>query len=152
MRLRVGCRFEHEAAIPTAAIALVEPHLHALAGQTGDGHSPRGETPGAIVEERWRSEPSVGSTSFVDVYGNRCRRLVLPEGASTSSYDALVTVSPEPDPVPGPDDVQHRIEALPDELLHWLLASRLCESDLLSERSWELFGDTEPGAARVQAV
>ena len=150
MRLRVGCRFEHEASTPTAAIALVEPHF-----DSWDGQQPRGETP-AIVEERWSTEPgdehSVGSTSFVDVYGNRCRRLVLPEGFSTFSYDALVTVSPDPDAVPGPDDVQHRIEALPDELLHWLLASRLCESDLLSERAWDLFGGTEPGFARVQAV
>ena len=130
MRLRVGCRFEHEASTPTAAIALVEPHFHSW-----DGKFPRGEVPNAIVEERWSSEPRVGSTSFVDVYGNRCRRLVLPEGFSTFSYDALVTVSPDPDPVPGPGDVQHRIEALPDEVLHWLLASRLCESDLLSEQA-----------------
>ena len=72
--------------------------------------------------------------------------------ASTFSYDALATVSPDPDPVPGPSEVQHRIEALPDELLHWLLASRLCESDLLSEQAWELFGGFAPGVERVQAV
>ena len=60
----------------------------------------------------------LGATSFVDVYGNRCRRLMLPQGASTLSFDALATVSPDPDPVPGPSDVQHRDQALPDELLH----------------------------------
>jgi transglutaminase-like putative cysteine protease len=48
--------------------------------------------------------------------------------------------------------VQHRIEALPDELLHWLLASRLCESDVLSDQAWALFGGTAPGAGRVQAI
>ena len=51
-----------------------------------------------------------------------------------------------------PDDAQHRIEALPDELLHWLLPSRLCESDALYDEAWELFGSTTPGAERVQAV
>jgi transglutaminase-like putative cysteine protease len=137
MRLRVGCRFEHEASAPSAAIILVEPQL---------------EASGGVVAERWSSEPVLEATSFIDVYGNRCRRLVLPEGTSTFSYDALATVSPDPDPVPGPGELQHRIETLPDELLHWLLASRLCESDVLSEPAWELFGGTAPGVERVQAV
>ena len=137
MRLRLGCRFEHEATSPTPAVVLVEPHLDAAAG---------------IVAERWSSEPAVEATSFVDLYGNRCRRVLLPEGASTFSYDALVTVDPDPEPMPGPDDVQHRVEALPDELLHWLLASRLCESDTMADRAWELFGGTAPGVERVQAV
>ena len=106
MRLRLGCRFEHEAKSPTPAVVLVEPHFDAAGG---------------IVAERWSSEPAVEATSFVDLYGNRCRRLLLPEGASTFSYDALVTVAPDPDPVPGRDDVQHRVEALPDELLHCCL-------------------------------
>ena len=48
--------------------------------------------------------------------------------------------------------MQHRVEELPDELLDWLLASRLCESDTLSAQAWELFGSTAPGAERVQAV
>ena len=137
MRLRLGCRFEHDAATPTAAIVLVEPHFDAAGG---------------IVAERWVSEPPVEATGYVDLYGNRCRRLVLPEGVSAFAYDALVTVSPDPEALPGPEDVQHRIEALPDELLHWLLASRLCESDTLSEQAWELFGGTTPGVERVQAV
>ena len=137
MRLRLGCRFEHEALSPTPAVVLVEPHFDAAAG---------------IVAERWSSEPAVEATSFVDLYGNRCRRVLLPEGVSTFSYDALVTVAPDPDPVPGPDDVQHRVEALPDELLHWLLASRLCESDTMADRAWELFGSAAPGVERVQAV
>jgi transglutaminase-like putative cysteine protease len=49
-------------------------------------------------------------------------------------------------------DVQHRIEDLPDELLHWLLPSRYVESDVLAERAWEYFGNTLPGVERVQAV
>jgi len=137
MRLRLGCRFEHDASAPTPAVVLVEPHSDA---------------DGGLVAERWTSEPALETTSFVDLYGNRCRRLVLPEGPSSFSYDAIFAISPAPEPVPGPDEGQHRIEHLPDELLHWLLASRLCESDALAPRAWELFGGTEPGARRVQAV
>ena len=53
MRLRLGCRFEHEATSPTPAVVLVEPHLDAAAG---------------IVAERWSSEPAVEATSntFLD--------------------------------------------------------------------------------------
>ena len=40
MRLRLGCRFEHEASSPTAAVVLVEPHFEAAGG---------------IVAERWSS-------------------------------------------------------------------------------------------------
>lgn len=137
MKLRLGCTFEHDASTATPAIVLVEPHS---------------EFADAVVAERWSSEPALEATSFVDLYGNRCRRVVLPAGASSFTYDAIATISPDPDPVPGPDDEQHRIEALPDELLHWLLASRLCESDALSAQAWELFGGTAPGVERVQAV
>jgi transglutaminase-like putative cysteine protease len=137
MRLRVGCRFEHVARSPVAAVVLVEPHA---------------ELRDALVDERWSSEPVVESTRFADLYGNRCRRLLIPEGASSFSYDAVASVSPEPEAVPGPGDGQHRIEALPDALLHWLLPSRLCESDVLAPAAWELFGRTAPGVERVQAV
>ena len=40
----------------------------------------------------------------------------------------------------------------PPGLLHWLLPSRLCASDMLGDRAWELFGETPRGAERVQAV
>ena len=54
MRLRLGCRFEHDAATPTAAIVLVEPHFDAAGG---------------IVAERWVSSPPVEATGYVDLYG-----------------------------------------------------------------------------------
>jgi transglutaminase-like putative cysteine protease len=137
VRLSVGCLFEHDAASETAAIVMVDPHA-SLADM-------------AIVEA-FTSVPELETTRFDDLYGNRCRRLVLPAGASTFSYDAVYTISPDPEPMPGPGDVQHRIEDLPAELLHWLLPSRYVESDVLSPTAWQLFGETEPGVARVQAV
>ena len=44
------------------------------------------------------------------------------------------------------------IADLPDELLHYTLASRYCESDLLSNTAWALFGGVPEGWSRVQAV
>jgi transglutaminase-like putative cysteine protease len=127
----------HDASSPTPAVVLAEPH--------GDLHE-------HVVEEQWSTEPDLASSTYVDLYGNRCRRLELPEGVSTVSYDGLVEIDAEPEPVPGPDDAQHRIENLPDQLLHWLLPSRYAESDLLYDTAWELFGKTDRGAERVLAV
>jgi transglutaminase-like putative cysteine protease len=137
LRLRVGCRFEHDAPAAAPVVVLVEPH---------------GDVSGAVLEERWCSQPELATTTFMDSYGNRCRRLVLPAGESALSYDAIVAISGNPEEMPGPADAQHRIENLADGLLHWLLPSRYCESDTFAETSWALFGDTPTGVERVQAV
>lgn len=134
IELAVGCRFEYRADEETPAVALVEPHSTLR---------------DRIVEEQWEG---LAATAFDDLYGNVSRRLDLPQGTSTFGYRASVLVPEEPEEVPGATEVQHRIEDLPPELLHWLLPSRLCESDLLIDRAWNLFSDTPPGVARVQAV
>jgi transglutaminase-like putative cysteine protease len=137
MRIRVGCRFVHEAESATPAVVLAEPHT--------DSHE-------QVVEERWSTEPELASSTYSDLYGNRCRRLELPTGISTVEYDAVVEIDTAPEATPGPHDEQHRVEDLPDRMLHWLLPSRYAESDVFNERAWELFGETDPGAERVLAV
>src|SRR5947209_20005699 len=72
-------------------------------------------------------------------------------GEQVFRYDALVEVSGEPDEVAA-DAVQMPVEELPDDVLHYTLPSRFCLSDELSDTAWQLFGDTEPGWARVQAI
>ena len=47
---------------------------------------------------------------------------------------------------------QHPVEDLPDEALVFLLGSRYCETDRLSEIAWSLFGTTPLGWGRVQAI
>jgi transglutaminase-like putative cysteine protease len=41
---------------------------------------------------------------------------------------------------------------LPEETLVFLLGSRYCETDRLSEPAWNLFGNSPPGWGRVQAI
>jgi transglutaminase-like putative cysteine protease len=53
---------------------------------------------------------------------------------------------------PAPWAEQRPVPALPDETLLFLLGSRYCETDLLSETAWKLFSGTPLGWARVQAV
>src|SRR5690348_4372301 len=51
-----------------------------------------------------------------------------------------------------PDAPQHSVEDLPDEVLIFLLGSRYCETDRLSDIAWSLFGTVPPGWGRVQAI
>jgi len=41
---------------------------------------------------------------------------------------------------------------VPNEILHYLMPSRYCESDLMSRCAQQLFGDLPPGIGRVQAI
>ena len=51
-----------------------------------------------------------------------------------------------------PSAGQHSVQDLPEETLVFLLGSRYCETDLLSETAWQLFSGTAPGYPRVQAI
>ncbi len=50
------------------------------------------------------------------------------------------------------DAIQHDIPDLPAECLVFLLGSRYCETDVMSELAWKLFGNTPKGWPRVQAI
>jgi transglutaminase-like putative cysteine protease len=54
-------------------------------------------------------------------------------------------------PLP-PDSTQSPVQDLPFETLVYLLGSRYCDTDLLSDEAWRLFENTPPGWARVQAI
>ena len=56
-----------------------------------------------------------------------------------------------PDPVV-PTAPQHAVEDLPAETIVYLLGSRYCETDRLTDIAWQLFGNSPPGWARVQAI
>jgi transglutaminase-like putative cysteine protease len=44
------------------------------------------------------------------------------------------------------------LEELPDEVMMFLLGSRYCETDRLSDVAWQLFGHIEQGWGLVQAI
>ena len=136
MHIRVGCEFQYEATWPTPTVMLVEPHR--------DGAH-------TIVREEWKITPDIEKHAYYDIYGNLCQRLVLPQGAHSLSYDAVVKVSDDWDPV-APETPQLPVEDLPDDTLLYTLPSRFCQSDALSDTAWQLFGNSEPGWKRVQAV
>ena len=101
--------------------------------------------------EAVRLEPVVPVEEFVDGFGNRCARIVAPAGALRISNEALVDDDGTLDRVE-PAARQHPVEQLPIETLPFLLGSRYCEVDRLTDVAWRLFGDTPLGWPRVQAV
>src|ERR1700690_4173492 len=83
--------------------------------------------------------------------GNWCTRLVAPRGQIRIKSDTLIRDTGQTDRVVR-EARAHPAEDLPEETLVDLLGSRECETDLLSQTAWDLFGQSQPGWARVQAV
>jgi len=137
MLIRIGYEIVYECMQPTPMMLM----LHVHASRVSDLVSP----------DHLRLSPSVPLTAYHDSYGNWCSRIVAPEGQITLTADTMLRDNGEADPVV-PDARQHPVQELPSETLMFLLGSRYCETDLLSESAWRLFGHTPPGWARVQAV
>ena len=103
------------------------------------------------TEEKIVVEPDIPLTDFMDLYGNRCARVFAPPGNMKLSLEALIEDSGQPDEQ-CLDASQARVEDLPSDTLPFLLTSRYCEVDKLSDIAWQLFGSTPPGWPRVQAI
>jgi transglutaminase-like putative cysteine protease len=101
--------------------------------------------------QRIMTDPDIPLYDYIDGFGNICSRLVLPAGTTTISCGFVIEDPFEPDIV-APDARQVPIERLPDEVLVYLLASRYCETDRLSEVAWSLFGHMAPGWTTVQEI
>jgi transglutaminase-like putative cysteine protease len=95
--------------------------------------------------------PECKVDEYIDGFGNKCLRFLAPQGNLRLTNSTLIDDSGDPDPVPF-DAIQHPIEELPTEILQFLLASRYCEVDRMSDLAWGLFCNTEPGWPRVQAI
>ncbi|MBW6526549.1 transglutaminase family protein [Sphingomonas sp. RHCKR7] len=100
---------------------------------------------------RIATTPDVPMYDYVDAFGNVCTRVTVPAGGLTLSCDFVVEDDGRPD-VYTPGAIQHPIEDLPNDVLIFLLGSRYCETDRLSETAWSLFGHVKPGWERVQAI
>ena len=96
-------------------------------------------------------DPPVPVAAYRDSFGNWCTRIVAPQGRMRISADAIVNDSGAPDAV-SPQARQLAVEDLPEETLLFLLGSRYCETDRLSETAWKLFGQAPTGWGRVQAI
>src|SRR5258708_10100654 len=101
-----------------------------------------------VGTERIVAEPDAPIGFYRDSFGNVCGRLVAPAGGVTLRGSALVRDSGLPDAVV-PTAQQLPIDQLPDDVLLYLMASRYCETDKLTDIAWSLFRTTSPGRGRT---
>jgi transglutaminase-like putative cysteine protease len=98
-----------------------------------------------------RITPAVPSKKYQDGFGNVCSRFIAPAGRLRLYHSTLIEDSGKPDPV-SPLACEVPVDDLPPEALQFLLGSRYCEVDRLLDVAGNLFGNSQPGWARVQAV
>jgi transglutaminase-like putative cysteine protease len=98
-----------------------------------------------------RTIPAVPLVFFADTFGNTCTRLEAPSGNLLIMADGIMEDpgTPEPAYFLAPE---LPVRELPPDTLQYLLASRYCETDLLMNEAWRLFGFAAPGWPRVQAI
>ena len=95
--------------------------------------------------------PEAPGDHFIDTYGNRCSRFRLEPGTTVFRSVGLVRDSGLPD-FKQFGARQHPVAELPPDVLPFLYGSRYCDTDLLANDAWNLFGWTTPGFSRVQTI
>ncbi|WP_309684237.1 transglutaminase family protein [Polaromonas sp.] len=132
---QIDALLEYEVRSPTHILFNLEAAFH-------EGHE--------VVQERLTITPSMKVRTYFDERsGNRFFRLDAPRGVLSVNYHAQVHLHPAPVPL-HLDETP--VTAVPDDVLHYLLPSRYCESDTLSRAARQLFGHLPPGLGRVRAI
>src|ERR1700758_3504733 len=137
MEIKVGFEITYAASAATPMVIMLSIHPSRYSDIVGT--------------ESITAEPNVPIGFYRDSFGNVCGRLVAPAGGVTLRGSALVRDSGLPDVV-NPAAQQGPIDQLPDEVLLYLMPSRYCETDKLTDIAWKLFGSTKPGWDRVGAI
>jgi transglutaminase-like putative cysteine protease len=143
--MRAGCEFIYRTRTFVPVIAQIQ--ARPVPVPTADRYE--------ILTQEWSAHDGSGREipvhDYVDPSGNRVARFILPPGESHFGYDGRFRVPTAPDPQVL-DAGQQAVEELPDDVLVYLLSSRYCHSDVVSDQAWALFGHTPLGWPRVQAV
>ncbi|MEO6436881.1 MAG: transglutaminase family protein [Tepidisphaeraceae bacterium] len=137
MYLRIGFDLVYDVPAPTAMLLM----LHTHSERFGDLQRP----------ERLHLEPMVAEETFIDPFGNLAGRVVLPQGKIRFWYDNVIYDRGQHEPkIDGAR--LHPVQELPPQCMQFLLASRYCEVDRMSQMAWDLFGKTPATWERVAAV
>jgi len=137
MQIHVGYELKYDLPQPTPMIVTLNVHE----SRASDLERP----------DDMKLTPAVSTAAYRDGFGNWCSRIVAPIGRIQLKGMGLVRDSAKPD-VQTPGAQQHPLQDLPEDTLVFLLGSRYCETDLLSDAAWARFGQSMPGWPRVQAI
>jgi transglutaminase-like putative cysteine protease len=137
MQLRVGFEMTYQCERPTPMMLALSVHPSRAAD--------------LVSPDELLTDPAVAVTSYLDLFGNRCSRLLAPQGRFVLSGNAVINDSGAPDIV-APWAEQTAVEDLPSSALIYLLGSRYCETEMLSEIAWQQFASVPAGWVRVQTI
>jgi transglutaminase-like putative cysteine protease len=137
MLIRLGYDIEFSVPNPVAVVALLNVHPSRV--------------PDLREPDELRVEPSVKIENYLDHFGNRCARFLAPQGKLRLHNSTLIEDSGLPDRIEA-GARQQTVDQLPSEVLVYLLNSRYCEVDRLSNVATDLFGGTQPGWSRVRTI
>lgn len=135
MQLNAGCELLFDAQGSTPLILMLRP-------RSGAGQW--------IIREEYQITPPVIVTEFTDMYGNLCQRVVAPEGPFSIHFSATVQTADVIDLAPGAPYTP--VEDLPDDVLHYTLPSRYCQSDQLGDLANKITSTVEPGYDQADAI
>ncbi len=130
MQIRLGYELVYDCPQPTPMVLMLNVHYTRVSD--------------VVVLDHLVTNPLIPIRAYRDGFGNWCSRIVAPTGRTRLSANGIVNDTGQPDVIAS-EAHQHAVEDLPDEALMFLLASRYCEIDRLSEIAWSLFGKTPLG-------
>lgn len=143
MHIRYGFRIDAVCAVPTPMITMLDVHPDRRPDIT------QPDDPAVISLAN--GEPVGASPTYIDQFGNICRRVVAPAGGISIRASGVIHDGGFPDPADPLADALPP-EKLPPETLVYLLGSRYCETDHLSAHAWSMFGSIHGGWNKVRAV
>lgn len=135
MRLKATCTMTVNAAADCPVVAMLRP-------RSGEAQW--------MVSERYELHPWVPTVEYVDSYGNLCQRMKIPQGEMRIEVEMImesedaIAVAPDAEATP--------VEALPFDVVQYLLQSRYCPSDKMADRALQIVGDAPGGYAQVEAI
>ena len=137
MRIKIGYDLAIELPAPTSLVLTLNVHPERVADL---------ERPDEI-----QFEPAVSSHTYIDLFGNKCVRVLAPAGSFRFRSEAIIRDVGTPEPWPE-GVVATPIEQIPDDAIGYLMPSRYCEVDQMIPIAWQLFGHIEAGWPRVKAI
>jgi transglutaminase-like putative cysteine protease len=135
MKLKVACQLDYDSQENAPLILMLRPQ-NGLKQQ--------------LIEENYLLTPNIPISEYQDVYGNLCQRIIAPLGKLNIKTSSIFEVSDvletdfEAGFVP--------VENLPNEAIIYLLPSRYCESDKLSNLAFEIVQNLPLGYHQVESI
>lgn len=104
-----------------------------------------------VEPETFTLFPEIPYEQYIDGFGNRCTRLVAPPGRLSIWNRFVMADSGFPEELPY-TAYQYAVPELPEDTLQYLLGSRYCDTQKMSELAWSLFGSYWRGWSVVKAI